>query len=80
MLYNETMYKVLYKASQVRKDAELQRQKVWFEASAQAQALENQARAAEYSGRMGAMQSMMGAFNSIARVGFGQWQLSEFLQ
>jgi hypothetical protein len=67
MIHNETMYVAGQKANEMRVAADLEIQKIYYDAQVQAMSLENQARAAEYSGRMGMMQSMMGSFNQMFR-------------
>lgn len=67
MIHNETLYAAGQKAKELRIAANLEINKIYFDAQVQAASLENQARAAEYSGRMAGMQSMMGTFNQMFR-------------
>lgn len=68
MLTNETLNVSLRAADDAIKNAEYQRQKIWYEAQLQATSLENQARAAEIQGRAAQQQSMFGLISGITRL------------
>jgi hypothetical protein len=52
-------------ASDVRTDAELQRQRIWYSAQLQAQQLENRARFAEVQGRVASAARMQSGIKSL---------------
>lgn len=68
-IQTETVDVILAKANDIRSDAELERQRIWYEAQVEAVNLENRARAAEIAQRTQNMQMLtqgisriMGAF------------------
>lgn len=72
MIENETIDGFLSQANDLRKDAEYERQRIWYEAQVRAVNLENQARAAEEAGRRQQFQQMQGLLGGITRIFGGQ--------
>ena len=62
---NETMQVIISQANDLRENAELERQKIWYEAQVQAVQLENQARASEVAARAQRQQATGAAITRI---------------
>lgn len=65
MLHAETINDALSKADDLRQDADLERQRIWYEAQVEATNLENRARAAEYQSQAQSAQQMFSIMRGI---------------